>query len=1035
VVACNHAIVRQDAARACKHAPCGLLVRCIAASCLCLSASPLFAVERSKAFVDGLRAPECAMYDVALDYLEAMRTSPLADKAFRETIDYEMGVTLLEGSRFLPPAEREGELEKARVWFQKFLVDHSQHPLATSANRRLADVLIERGAIKKELAAQPDILSTERKQLLEEARALFEEAQKSLTIVDAQLNRTQKAFGNLDPSDAAAIAERNRVRSEIILTRFALAKMLYEIAHTFDPDSQQCKESLLAAAVKYNEYYWKYERWLGSYAFRIEEARCYKELGDYAKALSILDELATSRSYDAEGVGRIRTVATDLALQTYLLPQVKKYQEAWNAYEKWENSTEQPGELDHEAMAVRYFGGQAALELARTIDRSDAGAAKQRAEYLKRAKSLLSFAASSPGEFRLKARLKLADPLLAVGEVRVETPKSFGDACDRAKLAWDRLQEGDLNLEQEKQLQAEARECYRFALAHPPSSLKTDDLNVIRYCVAYLDWAAEEYYDAAVLGEFLARCYPDRPEAQRGAEIALKSYARLCAEASVGDNRKFETDRMEAIADFITARWPRSVVADEAWMMSIRAAMSKRDTAKALECLGRIAADSPRRGDAELMTGQALWNAYLEAARLPEERQPTKAEMAEFMSEGRKALEDGVARLRKPVDEGASVSYSLPAASLALAQICLQTGNAAKAVRWLDDPKIGAHALVKANNKAIDRGNFRVEAFKTALRAYVATQQLEKAEATMNALEKSGGAGNIARIYIGLGRQLEEALKRLRAEGKQEEAAKVAHGFEFFLTRIAARPAAEATFSALYWVAETFTNLGDSLSSDGRKPSPEAVKNYGKAANTYEKIVEACRADPNFAPTAGSLTSVQIRLARCLRRLGKYEEALDTLVEVLKIRDNLLDAQREAACTYQAWGAEKPGYFVLAIRGGRKVVRKDGSSVNLVWGWGGIANRVQNVEARHDIYDEARYNLALCRFKYAQSKTGQEQADELRKAAQEILIVQRIRPEMGGQKWYDQYDALLRKIQKDLGVKEEKQGLKAAEQPFTGRQS
>lgn len=1018
VVACDHS----------RSAAPSRLVTLLGVVCLCLFTSPLLGVDNTKAFLDGLRAPERGLYDVAIDYLEAMRASPKTDKAFRETIDFEIGVTLLEGSRRLPPAEREKELEKALASFQRFLLDHSQHRLATSANRNLASLLVERGKIRKELARQPERMSPERKRLLAEARSLFQEAQKSLGVVDAQLNKTQKAYGNLDVSDAAAIKERNRVRSEIILTRFALAKLDSEIAHTYEPGSKEFKESLLAAAVKFGEYYWKYEKWLGGYALRIEEARCYKELGDYAKVLSILDDLTVSRSYDGEGVAHIRTIATGLALQTYLLPEVKKYQDAWNTYEKWEANTEQPGESLAEAAVVKYFAGEAALELARAIDKNNAGEAKQRAEYLKRAKSLLSVAADSPGEYRLKARLKLGDPLLTVGEVKVEPPKGFGDACDRAKLAWERLQEGELTFEQESQLQAEAKECFRFALAHAPSDAKTDDLNVIRYCLAYLDWVAEDYYDAAVLGEFLARRHSDRPEAQRGAEIALKSYARLCTEASAKDERKFETDRMASIADFITERWPKSPVADEAWMMLIRTAMAKRDSTKAVECLGRIAEDSPRRGDAELMTGQAMWSAYLDASRLPEEQQPTKAEMARFISEGRKALESGVARLRKPVDEGGEATYSLAAASLALGQICLQSGEGAKAVEWLDDPKIGVHTLAKAENKTIDRGNLRVEALKAALRAYVATQQLEKAEETMNALEKTGGAVNVARIYISLGRQLEETLKRLHAEGNSAEAAKVARGFEFFLTRIAARPAAESDFNALYWVAETLMNLGDSLTPSGKKPSPEALKDYEKAAAAYKKIIEACKTDPKFASQLGSVTSIQIRLARCLRRMGKFKESLDTLIEILNTRENLLDAQREAAYTYQAWGEEKPLAYLRAITGGHQIKRKDGSPAYLVWGWGKIAVKVQYIEAHKDIFDEARYNLALCRLKLAQSEQGQERIKLLRQAEQDILVVQRIRPEMGGQKWYGQYDALLRDIQKLLGVKEDQQGLKAAEQ-------
>jgi cellulose synthase operon protein C len=1007
------------------------LILCIGVGCLCLSVSPLAGVERSKEFVDGLRAPERGFYDVALDYLEAMRTSPLADKAFRETIDYEVGLTLLEGSRLLPIAEREKELDKARRFLRQFLLEHPQHPLETSANRHLAHVLIERGEIKKELAGQSDRTAMERKSLVEETRSLFDEARKSLLAVDAQLNRMQKAFGKLDPSDVAGNAERNRVRSEIILTRFALAKMLYEIARTYEPGSKEFKETLSEAASMFGECYWKYERWMGSYAFRLEEARCCTELGDYAKALSILDELCTSRSYDEEAHRRVRTAATALALQTYLLPQQKKHREAWNAYERWESNIEQPGEADKDAAAVKYFAAQAALELARAIDQRDASQAKQRAEYVRRAKALLSLVANTPGEYALKARLTLADPLLTVGEIRVETPKDFGNARERARLAWDKLQQGNLSAEQERPLQAEARECFRFALNHAPDDVKIEDLNVIRFCLAYLDWVAEDYYDAAVLGEFLAKRYPKGPEAQRGAEIALKAYARLGAEASPGDDRKFEADRMTAMANYITERWPGSPVADEAWMMLVRAAMARRDSAKALQCLSRVAVESPRRGDAELMTGQALWSAYLEALRLPEQRQPTKAEMTNLISEAGKALQSGVARLRKPVDEGASASYSLVAASLALAQICLQMGDGAKAVAWLDDPKIGAHTLAKAGDKTIDRGSFRVETFKTALRAYVATQQNEKARKTMDALEKAAGSAHAAKVYSSLGWQLEQSMKRLRAEGRDAEAAKVARGFEFFLARIADRPATQSDYITLYWVAETFMNLGDSLSPGDERPSPEATKDYEKAAAAFGKIVETCRSDPRFAPQPESLTAVGLRLARCLRRLGKFKEAMDALVEILKVRENLLGAQREAAYTYQAWGEEKPGYFMLAIRGGRKVVRKDGSPAHLVWGWGGIALRVQYLEAHQDLFDEARCNLALCRLKYAQSMAGQERIDELRQAEQDILVVQRLRPEMGGKKWYDRYDALLRTIQKLLGVKEDQQGLKAAEQKLS----
>jgi tetratricopeptide (TPR) repeat protein len=1008
-----------------------LLVVCLGAGCLLLPVSPLLAAERCKDFVDGLRAADRGYYDVALEYLEAMRTSPLADKAFRETIDYEIGVTLLEESRTLPLAERDSELEKARVSFQKFLNEYPQNPLVVLANRCLATVLVERGMLDKELARRSGKTAEERDQLLEQARGLFQDAQKALAVVDAQLSKTQRAFGKVDPSDTAANQRRNRVRSEIILTRLELAKTLREIAFTYEAGSNRRKVALQEAAAKFGEYYWKYEQWLGGCVFRLEEARCYKELGDYAKATTILEELATLRTGEEEGFRHIRTAATKLAMQTLLAAEVKKYKNAWAWYEKWENSSDPVGGSDSEAAAVQYLGGQAALELARSIDTNDAAQSRLRGEYLKRAKDLLSLAASTPNEYRKQARLLFADPLLTAGQVRVETPKGFADACDRAKLAWEKLQEGGLTAGQIERFQAEARECFRFALAHAPDSAKIDDLNTIRYCLAYLYWVAEDYYDAAVLGEFLARRHPECAQAQRGAEIAMKAYARLCGESVRDDDRQFEAAQMTAMADFITKRWPKSSVADEAWMAQIQIAMSKHDSAKALGCLERIAADSPRRGDAELMAGQALWRAYLEAVRLPEAQQPTKAEMSKTISTARKLLEDAVARLRKPVDAGGEVSLSAAVGSLALAQVCLQMGEGTKAVEWIDDAKIGAHTLAKAGNKAVDRGNFRAEAFKAALRAYVATQQLDKAKRTMNALEKAGNPADVARLYMSLGRQLEDSFKRLHAEGNEKEAANAARGFEFFLARIAARPAAESTFATLYWVADTFVTLGNSLSQGDGRPPADAMRFYKKAAEVYEKMIEACGADPKFAPQPGAITACRIRLARCLRREGEFKQSLQVLVEVLKASETLLEAQREAAYTYQAWGEEVPGYYVLAIRGGKPVKRKDGSVDHLVWGWNGIARRVQFVEKYNDTFNEARFNFALCRMKYAESKKGQERVDQLRQAEDDILVVLRIQPKMGGEKWYGQYDALLRDIQRRLGVKEDKQGLKAAEKEMS----
>ena len=1000
----------------------GLLAGSFAFGLIGLSVNPLPAAERCQAFVEGLRKRE--FYDMALDYLEAMRTSPLADKTFLEAIDYETGVTLLAGARLLPPKEREQQLEKARSCFQKFMTEHPQHPMVAAVNNQLANLLVDCGRVKMDQSEQPSRSPDQKKQLKNDARVLFLEAQKTLTQIDAKLHDKHQEYKTVDPNDVKRIAERNQVRTDIMQTRLALASMVYEIAQTYDPGSKENKENLQAAAAKFGEYYKKYSRWVGGFYARIDEARCYKDLGDYDRATKMLDEIM-AQSEEDEGLRRMRSSATVLALQIAMLPQLKKYKEAVGIFHNWEKNTARRNDSSPDALAIKCLAGEAALEYARGLKVDNPNNAKSRKEHVQLAKELLKYAARFPGEQRQRARVKLTDSLLGGGEIKVEPPKNYDEARDRARLAWDRLQEPNLKTEEETQLRAEALHNFRFALTHAPADAKIEDLCIIRYCVAYLYWVTEEYYDAAVLGEYLARRYPDRPEAQQGAKIAMAAYAKLYSELAPDEDRKFENNRMTGIAQFITQRWPDSPLAAEAWMMLIRVAVSNRDLVKTVEYLAHVPLDSPRRGETELLTGQTLWGAYLDASRLPEIDRPSQAEMAKIFAQAQTTLQDGVGRSRKAVDAGGEVAYPLVAGVLSLAQTCLETGQADKAITWLDDPKIGPHTLVMAKKPVVDRATFRVETLKATLRAYVAAQRLDKAEETMNALEKAGGDVNLTRIYLSLGRQLEESLKRIRAKGNQEEATKLAQGFTTFLSRLSARPLKEVNFNTLSWVAEMFVSLGASLDPGSGPLGGEAAGYYQKAVDTYRKILDACANDEHFAPRKELIHSIQIRLARCLRRMGKYGQDMDALLAILKVQNNMIDAQIEAARTYQIWGEEKPAFYIHAIRGGREMELPDGSKTYMIWGWGGIAKRVQFSERHQELFHEARYNLALCRYKYAMSQPEQR-AELLEQARRDIVIVYKLNPGLGGKVWYEQYDALMKKIQAALG--EKKIGLEALDE-------
>ena len=72
--------------------------------------------------------------------------------------------------------------------------------------------------------------------------------------------------------------------------------------------------------------------------------------------------------------------------------------------------------------------------------------------------------------------LKLNDPLLTTGKVEIKVPQTYQEARDRGKTAWDQSNAADLDAEQIERLRAEARYCFRFALAHAPDNAKSDEL-------------------------------------------------------------------------------------------------------------------------------------------------------------------------------------------------------------------------------------------------------------------------------------------------------------------------------------------------------------------------------------------------------------------------------------------------------------------------------------------------------------------------------------------------------------------------------
>ncbi len=150
-----------------------------------------------------------------------------------------------------------------------------------------------------------------------------------------------------------------------------------------------------------------------------------------------------------------------------------------------------------------------------------------------------------------------------------------------------------------------AMENLLLALQLADAQTPLDDLNLVRRLLAYLDYMQEDYYDAAVLGEFVGRKFPGSAGAQTSAQIALAAYLKLY-EANESEDKEFETQHIVSLANYIVDTWAGSPEAAEAINTLIPFLISRGEMAKAREYVQSIPENSPQRASAELRIGESL---------------------------------------------------------------------------------------------------------------------------------------------------------------------------------------------------------------------------------------------------------------------------------------------------------------------------------------------------------------------------------------------------------------------------------------------
>lgn len=991
-------------------------------------AAPAGGQEPFREFLDGLRRRQ--LFDTALDYLDQARTNPLVIEADRTAILYEEGRCLVEGARTLRDVnKRLGQLDAARIKFDLFLKESPDHPLAAAAGIQLGQVLVERGKTVLERAAQPGAES-EATALRDEARGLFAQAAGVFAGAEQKFQERYDSFPTvIDSKHPEQLEARRLAQVDLIQARLFSAQLLYEWAQSYPRDDPEFAAKLKQAGEKFAALYQDYRRLMAGLVARMWQARCLQESGNTKQALAYYAELLDQPDEQPE-FRQLKSQALRLAMACWLEPGLLKLEEAVRRAREWLEQAEPELEQSPEGTAIRWHLARALHQQALALGEN----APARENLLREATRAAEFVARIPGDHQREAKALVA-ALRGVEEGAA--PENFADAREQAKAALDEMEallrrlqlagtepEGDERQALEEQASGarqRALDLFRRALELRTDETPLEEVNQVRYFLGYLLLKSGRYYDAAVAGEFLARNYPDGVSGRPGAAIAVSGYVQAYNQALLNE-RQTEIDQLVSLAQYVAEKWPSDPEGDQAWAILADMALRDQDYGTAIGYLDRIAENSPRRAEALLKSGQALWSRYLAASRQAETNgaatasgTPSAATGATDAAEAQTRLEQGLKL--SPPQPGSPPSPLVATAELTLAQILNANSQFPQAVALLDRPETGPLALVAARSPLAERGNFTLETYKAALAAFVGAQQLDRATAIMQALEtwaaeRGEGAGQLTRIYVSLGRDLEEQIARLRQQGKTEALAAVVASFETFLDQIAARDEGN-TFQSLNWVAETYAGLGQGLAGSGPAP-PEARAYFERAAKVYTRLRERSRQESGFAPAGDVDTGLAVRLARCDRRLENYAEAIELLVGVLKKKPATLDAQVEAATCYQAWGAQDPAQFTAAIHGARPARKPDGTVVNIVWGWKKLAATVQGNPQFRELFHESYYQLARTAYQQGMAGQGAERERSLTSAVVLIEQLARTDPSLGGPAERARYDALLRELERTL---------------------
>ncbi len=1002
--------------------------------CLKFACWPVLVEEPGEAFLEALR--ERGYFDVALDYLKEMESSELASDEFRATLPFEKAQTLISSTGRIRNREQlEERLAQAESLLKQAETDAQTAELKARSQDCLGDLLFQRARNYLTMADNRRLTSTEKEEYLQQARGYLRNALLAFGKAKATYRQVLDDY-QIDLRNPESKRRLKRLRGIYTVVRVKMPQILEQLADTLDVDDPERGQSLALATAEFQQLWQKYPNFPAGLDSCLYAARCLYKQNQYPEALSFLQEILNLPESNA--LLTLKRRAMVLAADCWAESSPYPYDDVIANLERYIKRLTRREQRESDWQRIQLELAKAYREKAATLKEQDGDPGRIRS--LERdASRLIKTVARLPGDHRQQARQLASEWKLGTdfeSEVEEKPVHTFAEArqqgldlmtelealhADVIQLRRQKASSGkdavddpstqaDLDTATQ-QLQTLANRCletFGRALLLADGQTSREDINQIRYLQAACYYAIEQYFEAALVGEFLVERYPTVAFSRPAGLIGIRSCAILYDQAEPQD-KQFERSRLRQLAEKILKIWPGTDEASTAAATLARLILTDKDLAEeqlelAADLIRQVAESSPDRAALNLRLGTKLWFACRQ-----EQQQETenRQQREEQLTAAIEYLSDGLNNSR--ADE---MTMEAVWGSLFLVEALLQQGKLGEAVQQLEAYPL---ALIKQKNRTLVQSStadlFIRESFRVAAKTYLTALENEPGEKkwidkvtgivqAMQSRTDPAAQQDVVNMYRLIAAQLDQQLDALDDPGQRKLLAENLSGFLGNVQMESQDP------NTIIWAGKTLLELARFYQDGASDADAKPLLNMALAA--LERASALGIDDEKLA------MELKRQQAIAKRGLGQYEQAFAGLVQLLKQSPNAWPIQNDAAETLQRWGVQaKAGERLAQALTGTEKYRdpKTKRQRNLVWGWTRLSSVLKRYPKLEDAYFRSVFGEVETRLEFGLVEQNQK---AMAAALKKLNQIKAQDEDLGGPVWKPRFENLELRIRQNL---------------------